>query len=145
MPAPPRAAAPQHTTSYCNFQPGTLRFNTAKPVTADANLLGKPQAALTSFSLSERNLFPRGMKWLADEIRNAGFVPGIWVAPFAANENSQLAREHPEFLLRNAAGAPGGAGGTGGDGGAGGTIPPGPCGGAGADNFAGGSGGQTCP
>ncbi len=50
--------------------------------------------------------FPRGIKVLADEIRRAGFVPGIWVAPFAANENSQLAREHPEFLLRDATGAP---------------------------------------
>ncbi len=50
--------------------------------------------------------FPRGMKALADEIRQAGFMPGIWVAPFAANENSQLAREHPEFLLRDESGAP---------------------------------------
>ncbi len=50
--------------------------------------------------------FPNGMKLLADQIRQAGFVPGIWVAPFAANENSQLAREHPEFLLRDASGAP---------------------------------------
>ncbi len=53
--------------------------------------------------------FPRGMKWLADEIRRAGFVPGLWVAPFAANENSRLAREHPEFLLRDETGAPVGA------------------------------------
>ena len=50
--------------------------------------------------------FPHGMKWLADEIRRAGFVPGLWVAPFAANENSQLAREHPEFLLRDEKGDP---------------------------------------
>ncbi len=50
--------------------------------------------------------FPHGMKWLADEIKRAGRVPGIWLAPFAANENSQLARERPEFLLRDATGAP---------------------------------------
>jgi len=50
--------------------------------------------------------FPNGMKLLADQIRQAGFVPGIWVAPFAANEDSQLAREHPEFLLRDENGAP---------------------------------------
>ncbi len=50
--------------------------------------------------------FPHGMKWLAGEIKRAGRVPGIWLAPFAANENSQLAREHPEFLLRDANGAP---------------------------------------
>lgn len=50
--------------------------------------------------------FPRGLKWLAAEIRHAGFVPGLWVAPFAVNENSQLAREHPEFLLRAENGEP---------------------------------------
>jgi alpha-galactosidase len=50
--------------------------------------------------------FPRGMRWLADEIKRAGYSPGIWLAPFAANENSRLAREHPEFLLRDANGAP---------------------------------------
>lgn len=50
--------------------------------------------------------FPRGLKWLAGEIKRAGLVPALWVAPFAANENSRLAREHPEFLLRDADGAP---------------------------------------
>ncbi len=48
--------------------------------------------------------FPHGMKWLADAIRRAGFTPALWVAPFAANEHSQLAREHPEYLLRDANG-----------------------------------------
>ncbi|HEX7593724.1 MAG TPA: glycoside hydrolase family 36 protein, partial [Anaerolineae bacterium] len=55
---------------------------------------------------SDAAKFPSGMKWLADEIKRAGHVPGIWLAPFAANENSQLARAHPEFLLRDASGAP---------------------------------------
>ncbi len=50
--------------------------------------------------------FPHGMKSLADEIKRAGLTPAIWLAPFAANENSQLAREHPEFLLCDADGAP---------------------------------------
>jgi alpha-galactosidase len=50
--------------------------------------------------------FPHGMKWLADEIKRAGFTPGIWVAPFAANEHSRVLREHPEFLLRDENGAP---------------------------------------
>ncbi len=50
--------------------------------------------------------FSRGMKELADEIKRAGYSPGIWVAPFAANENSRLVRDHPEFLLRDAVNAP---------------------------------------
>ena len=52
------------------------------------------------------NKFPRGMKWLADEIKRAGHVPALWLAPFAANENSKLVREHPEFLLRHTNGKP---------------------------------------
>lgn len=41
------------------------------------------------------------MAGLAEEIRGAGFRPGIWLAPFVADRKSRLAREHPEFLLRN--------------------------------------------
>ena len=52
----------------------------------------------------DANKFPHGMKWLADEIKRAGYVPALWLAPFVANENSALAREHPEFLLRDASG-----------------------------------------
>ena len=50
--------------------------------------------------------FPHGMKWLAEEIKRAGYVPALWLAPFAANENSKLARDHPEFLLRDTNGEP---------------------------------------
>jgi alpha-galactosidase len=57
----------------------------------------------------DANKFPHGMKWLADEIKRAGSVPALWLAPFAANENSKLAREHPEFLLRDTHGEPVGA------------------------------------
>ncbi|HEX7589271.1 MAG TPA: glycoside hydrolase family 36 protein, partial [Anaerolineae bacterium] len=50
--------------------------------------------------------FPQGMKWLAGEIKRAGHTPALWLAPFAANENSKLAHEHPEFLLRDTNGEP---------------------------------------
>lgn len=49
--------------------------------------------------------FPSGMRALADRIRAAGFRPGLWVAPFLAHERSQLLRDHPEWLLRDEAGA----------------------------------------
>ncbi len=44
--------------------------------------------------------FPRGLAPLAREIRAAGFVPGLWTAPFCAVPESALARAHPEWLLR---------------------------------------------
>lgn len=44
--------------------------------------------------------FPRGLAPLAAEIRDAGFVPGIWVAPFCVVPESQLFASHPDWLLR---------------------------------------------
>ena len=45
--------------------------------------------------------FPHGMKQAADSIRKAGMLPGIWLAPFAAEKKSILVREHPDWLLRD--------------------------------------------
>ncbi|WP_250007535.1 glycoside hydrolase family 36 protein [Actinoplanes sp. M2I2] len=50
--------------------------------------------------------FPSGMAALADRIRDAGLVPGLWLAPFIALPGSRFAREHPDLLLRDANGAP---------------------------------------
>jgi len=50
--------------------------------------------------------FPRGMAWLAREIRNAGFTPGLWLAPFLVGETSRLYAEHPEWVVRDEAGEP---------------------------------------
>ena len=50
--------------------------------------------------------FPRGMKRAADRIRAAGMLPGLWLAPFAAEKKSILVREHPDWLLRDEAGRP---------------------------------------
>lgn len=50
--------------------------------------------------------FPDGMAALAREIRAAGFVPGIWLAPFVASEKSKLFRHYPDWFLRDAKGKP---------------------------------------
>ncbi len=47
--------------------------------------------------------FPRGMKPLLDEIRAAGFVPGLWIAPFMVGNRSHLFREHPDWVVRERA------------------------------------------
>jgi alpha-galactosidase len=44
--------------------------------------------------------FPSGMASLAKRIREAGFRPGLWVAPFTVAANSRLAEEHPEWLVQ---------------------------------------------
>ncbi len=48
--------------------------------------------------------FPRGMKALADDLHGLGFRAGLWLAPFAADGASALAREHPDWLIHDAAG-----------------------------------------
>jgi len=44
--------------------------------------------------------FPRGLAPVVAAIREAGFTPGLWTAPFFAVGASRVAREHPEWLLR---------------------------------------------
>ena len=46
--------------------------------------------------------FPSGVDGVAAAIADAGFTPGIWLAPFIASPASQLAAEHPEWLAREA-------------------------------------------
>ena len=44
--------------------------------------------------------FPHGHRWLTDRIHAAGFQSGLWVAPFAVAERSDVARANPAWLLR---------------------------------------------
>jgi alpha-galactosidase len=50
--------------------------------------------------------FPSGMAAMAEEIRGAGLTPGLWLAPFIATPGSRLARDHPDWLLRDDRGRP---------------------------------------
>jgi len=49
--------------------------------------------------------FPHGMKWLAEEIKKLGFVPGIWTAPFGTG-SSEWYEAHRGWFLHDAAGKP---------------------------------------
>jgi len=50
--------------------------------------------------------FPRGMSWMSEQIRKAGYDAGIWTAPFIAKPESRLMREHPDWFVRNDNGKP---------------------------------------
>lgn len=52
--------------------------------------------------LETKPKFPGGMKPLLDEIREAGFIPGLWIAPFTVGNRSRLYREHPDWVVRDA-------------------------------------------
>ncbi len=42
---------------------------------------------------------------VADDIRSAGLTPGIWTAPFLVGKKSQIAKSHPEWIIRAKRGA----------------------------------------
>ncbi len=44
--------------------------------------------------------FPGGMKPLLDEIRVAGFIPGLWIAPFLVGNRSHLYQAHPNWVYQ---------------------------------------------
>ena len=46
-----------------------------------------------------------GMKSLADEIVKNKMIPGLWIQPFSVHKQSELAKAHPEWLVK-----PGGIG-----------------------------------
>lgn len=51
--------------------------------------------------------FPHGMRPLIEEIRAAGFMPGLWIAPFMVGNRSRLYTEHPDWVVqRRRNGAP---------------------------------------
>ena len=44
--------------------------------------------------------FPAGVRGIAKNIKQSGFTPGIWTAPFILHPRSQTVKDHPEWLLR---------------------------------------------
>ncbi len=44
--------------------------------------------------------FPSGMPAIASEIKEAGFVPGIWSAPFFVDIHCELMQKHPEYAVQ---------------------------------------------
>ena len=45
--------------------------------------------------------FPRGFASVVEQIDSAGFIPGLWIAPFIIDSRSQTAQKHPEWLLHD--------------------------------------------
>jgi hypothetical protein len=45
--------------------------------------------------------FPRGIKPLLEDVRSAGFIPGLWIGPFMVGNRSHLYRDHPDWVVKN--------------------------------------------
>ncbi|MFM2289034.1 MAG: hypothetical protein RL684_2177, partial [Pseudomonadota bacterium] len=64
------------------------------------------QYARGEYATPDAAMFPGGMRALESHVTALGLVPGIWTAPFEVSERSWLFHQHPEWLVRNAAGRP---------------------------------------
>ena len=51
---------------------------------------------------TEKQSFPSGIKGLAEKVHALGLKFGIWLEPEMINENSDLFRAHPEYILSTA-------------------------------------------
>jgi len=56
--------------------------------------------------LTPNEKFPHGIAPLAARIRERGFRPGLWVAPFLMGVRSRLFAEHPEWAVQYSPGQP---------------------------------------
>jgi alpha-galactosidase len=63
------------------------------------------QAAMGDW-LETGGAFGGGVAAVLRQIRDRGFEPAIWVAPFIAEQGSRVFREHPGWFVRDAAGEP---------------------------------------
>jgi alpha-galactosidase len=63
------------------------------------------QAAMGDW-LETGDAFGGGVAGVLRQIREPGFEPAIWVAPFIAEKGSRVFREHPEWFVTDAEGRP---------------------------------------
>ena len=49
----------------------------------------------------DTDVWPQGLHPLVDRVRSSGMEFGLWVEPEMVNPDSELAREHPEWILRS--------------------------------------------
>lgn len=62
------------------------------------------QSALGDWLICDRDKFPNGLEFLAQEIHAAGFKPGLWLAPFMVEERSELFGNHPDWMVKDKSG-----------------------------------------
>ena len=59
------------------------------------------QTAVGDWLSIDGEKFPNGMKYIADQIHEKGMKAGLWLAPLSCQVNSQVASEHPDWLIRD--------------------------------------------
>lgn len=49
----------------------------------------------------DKNKFPFGLEKIIEDINQSGFQAGLWLAPFVCERDSDLAKNHPDWLLKD--------------------------------------------
>lgn len=113
----PKATAPVYNgyTTWYNYYPNI----NDKIVTQDLEALSKVDADIDIFQIDDgyqtnvgdwlsvdAKKFPSGMKVVADKIHKKGMKAGLWLAPFGAQYVSEVAKNHPDWIIRDKKGRP---------------------------------------
>ena len=54
----------------------------------------------------ENEKFKGKLKIIVDKLNDLGVTPGIWLAPFVVEKNSEIFKQHKDWLVKDKAGAP---------------------------------------
>ena len=114
-PTPPRLSAPPITgwCSWYNLYAYINEENILEHLRAAQTVANHEDLPMRVFQIDDgftpemgdwlevKPQFPRGMKPLLDDIRVAGFIPGLWIAPFMVGNRSHLYRDHPDWVVRD--------------------------------------------
>jgi len=55
---------------------------------------------------NENHKFPKGMGYISEQIHQAGYSSGLWLAPFICEQKSGLYKNHKDWLLKDRKGKP---------------------------------------
>ena len=77
-----------------------------RDIPLDYFLIGDGWQSETGDWLKPSSQFPKGMKKMAEAIKEAGYKPGIWIAPYICSRWSETFRRHKDRLLRDEMGRP---------------------------------------
>jgi len=58
------------------------------------------QTATGDWKTVKKDKYPDGMKFLVDKIHSKGYKAGLWLAPFNAQKNAVVVKEHPDWFLK---------------------------------------------
>lgn len=110
---PPPALAPRSPAGWCSWYELYTGVREEDMRGNAATIAARPELGLTLVQLDDgyqaalgdwrevNRKFPSGLAAVASEIRRRGLGAGLWTAPLLCSKRSRLAREHPDYLLRD--------------------------------------------